>query len=969
MHATSRKGILEIVRKHSGALVRPAASRDGAGAEAVQTALMMDRQFWREMADLFFVLHPSIHMLSLLPAPFPHGNTSRKDILEIVRKHSGALVRPAASRDGAGAEAAQTALMMDRQYWREMADLFFVCGVQLRGDATQDGSFRDVVFFVRDEMALMMDRQYWREMADLFFVRGVQLRGDATQDGSFRDVVFFVRDEAGGVAEGAGDMAGRGEGMEAVERRRPYFARRRQSSVGEILGGSVESIDWRRTFYLNLICHTDYSLTIAVCRSAADRYAVRCSLLCLGELCGWAVRVGCVGGLCGASGWHSIPCMRAHEHMAWLAAHESMACWHASTCDTAVHCSTSALLDPAIVRYSVPHLCPAPQTHGTDTCMSTSTVHHVHHVHIPSILHPSTMPFCLPPQQDPEVTEAYPNICFAIDSSDRAFESVVLKGSDHCFCVLLSAHRGAAFPAQDTVEKTLADGQRRVLQRGTSSEAKVLGEASGDGPKITLFSGFVSYPMLKTSFQGPLHRRMPSLQELQSKLWAVQAELMHLLELEAQSAANTVAAAATAAAAAAAAATASAGSGGGGGVAKAASTDGARITAAAATVAACGDGDDRDSMMQVEEGNLSAEWDSASLDPAADAAAAPAADDAADVDADGMQTEGRDADSAAMAAPSPSPSPPLPTPPPPPASHSPPSPSPPSPSPTTPLPPARTFQQQIPSSLSPAKPAKEEARRLRLLELQGELRLVQEQLQMLQSQSKGKRPHPSDHHHRQRPPPSRSMQASRGKARGPGAGSTGVVGGPDSIGARGIGSNGGDRGGCGEGEERGLEGSESSGGSSRLLQRPVVASPPVARAPRRAMVHQDGDSPTARHPHGHSASGGNSGESPEGSPAARGSGGSNRAGSSRAGGSSRSLGPAGAGGGSAGGLAASLLQGGIGRPAGVVREEPLRCCLASLSLPWESLAFDLLFKEMPLKVDIGGRIFPPPRNPPSAEDF
>ncbi|CAI7888041.1 unnamed protein product, partial [Closterium sp. NIES-53] len=874
--------------------------------------------------------------------------------------------------------------------------------------------------------------------------------------------------QAGGVAEGAGDMAGRGEGMEAVERRRPYFARRRQSSVGEILGGSVESIDWRRTFYLNLICHTDYSLTIAVCSRTALENQKR-------------------------SGRAVPPIMKVTRR--------------------AYASPSRALIDTSL---------PLP---------------------------PST-------SQDPEVTEAYPNICFAIDSSDRAFESVVLKGSDHCFCVLLSAHRGAAFPAQDTVEKTLADGQRRVLQRGTSSEAKVLGEASGDGPKITLFSGFVSYPMLKTSFQGlfsmfgsaspspmkpaglvlrgpggkgaanlavcplplpplppkpplsprpplapkpplsprhpsrthtsrpshsshsqpssrfqlppsqqplspstcsqhapslsspthpnspppqqspthashlsptsppqpsptsplhpnrpqlpnsppksnhspsanspsasghpvqsgrpssvpvqsgrpsgPLHRRMPSLQELQSKLWAVQAELMHLLELEAQSAANTVAAAATAAAAAAAAATASAGSGGGGGVAKAASTDGARITAAAATVAACGDGDDRDSMMQVEEGNLSAEWDSASLDPAADAAAAPAADDAADVDADGMQTEGRDADSAAMAAPSPSPSPPLPTPPPPPASHSPPSPSPPSPSPTTPLPPARTFQQQIPSSLSPAKPAKEEARRLRLLELQGELRLVQEQLQMLQSQSKGKRPHPSDHHHRQRPPPSRSMQASRGKARGPGAGSTGVVGGPDSIGARGIGSNGGDRGGCGEGEERGLEGSESSGGSSRLLQRPVVASPPVARAPRRAMVHQDGDSPTARHPHGHSASGGNSGESPEGSPAARGSGGSNRAGSSRAGGSSRSLGPAGAGGGSAGGLAASLLQGGIGRPAGVVREEPLRCCLASLSLPWESLAFDLLFKEMPLKVDIGGRIFPPPRNPPSAEDF
>ncbi|CAI5516673.1 unnamed protein product [Closterium sp. Naga37s-1] len=984
-------------------------------------------------------------------SPPPGGAMSRKDILEIVRKHSGALVRPAASRDGAGAEAAQTALMMDRQYWREMADLFFVRGVQLRGDATQDGSFRDVVFFVRDEV-VEVGLMYHCGVVSLlpWFLSHSPIRLILTchflppippthpslplthpshspipPTHPSLPLTHFTHStlppthpslslthpshvpilspmqspaatprQADGGGNDMGGTAGRGEGMEAVERRRPYFARRRQSSVsdnlacdgrhwgmsvtlpgncamlavfhaclpclclpclclpclstmplGEILGGSGESIDWRRTFYLNLICHTDYSLTIAVCSRTALENQKR-------------------------SGRAVPPIMKVTRR--------------------AYASPSRALIDTSL---------PLP---------------------------PST-------SQDPEVTEAYPNICFAIDSSDRAFESVVLRGSDHCFCVLLSAHRGAAFPAQDTVEKTLADGQRRVLQRGTSSEAKVLGEASGDGPKITLFSGFVSYPMLKTSFQGlfsmfgsaspspmkpaglvlpglvlrgpggkgaanlavcplplpplppkpplsprpplapkpplsprhpsrthpsrpshsshsqpssrfqlppsqqplspsarsqqppsslsspthpnspppqqspthpshlsptsppqpsptsplhpsrppppnsppnsnqspssdkplpssrpssvpvqsgrpsrPLHRRMPSLQELQSKLWAVQAELMDLLELEAQSAAttvaaaasaaaaNTVATAATAAAAAAGAASASA-DGGGGGVAKAVNTDGAGTAAA---------GGYRD---------------------------------------------------------------------------------------------ARTFQQQFPSSLPPAKPAKEEARRLRLLELQGELRLVQEQLQMLQSQSKGKRPHPSDHHHRQRPPPSRSMQASRGKARV-------------------SGNTGGDGGGCGEGEEGGLEGSESSGGSSRLLQRPVVASPPVVATPRRAMVHQDGDSPTARHPHGHTASGGSSGESPEGSPGARGSGGGSRAGSGRAGGSSsRSPGGGGnssgggsgsAGGGSAGGLAASLLQGGIGRAAGggVVREEPLRCCLASLSLPWESLAFDLLFK-------------------------
>ncbi|CAI5478798.1 unnamed protein product [Closterium sp. Yama58-4] len=613
----SRKDILEIVRKHSGALVWPAASQDGAGAEAAQTALMMDRQYWRywrEMMDLFFELGPFIHMLSLLPVPFPHGNTSRKDILEIVRKHSGALVRPAASRDGAGAEAAQTALMMDRQYWREMADLFFVRGVQLRGDATQDGSFRDVVFFVRDEVrlqwletALMIDRQYWREMADLFFVRGVQLRGDATQDGSFRDVVFFVRAlplvhpshshphihpthpsrspipltrpsiplthpahlslshahpshspipltypshphihpthpsrspipltrpsiplthpahlslshahpshspipltypshtpippthpphpspvqspaatprQADGGPEGTGGMAGREEGMEAVERRRPYFARRRQSSLREILGGSGESIDWRRTFYLNLICHTDYSLTIAVCRSASPPHAVCGWVGCVG-MGGWcAVQVGCAG--VGFVGDPEVT--EAYPNI----------CFAIDSSDRAfesVVCSVRFPMDPEVTE-AYPNICFAIDSsdHAFESVLYSVRIHvpslaNLPH-RFPPHLHPTSTPPLPPhhtPQQDPEVTEAYPNICFAIDSSDRAFESVVLKGSDHCFCVLLSAHRGAAFPAQDTVEKTLADGQRRVLQRGTSNEAKVLGEASGDGPKV-----------------------------------------------------------------------------------------------------------------------------------------------------------------------------------------------------------------------------------------------------------------------------------------------------------------------------------------------------------------------------------------------------------------------------------------------------------------------------------------------------
>ncbi|CAI5466668.1 unnamed protein product [Closterium sp. Yama58-4] len=226
----------EASRPAEGGAERPAEAGAERGADmAVDAPACAQRGEWeRQGRDMAGVNGEAAGTWGDSPSssssPPPGGAMSRKDILEIVRKHSGALVRPAASRDGAGAEAAQTALMMDRQYWREMADLFFVRGVQLRGDAIQDGSFRDVVFFVRDESPAATPRQ------------------------------------ADGVGEGAKGVSGRGEGEEAVERRRPYFARRRQSSLGEILGGSGESIDWRRTFYLNLICHTDYSLTIAVCR-------------------------------------------------------------------------------------------------------------------------------------------------------------------------------------------------------------------------------------------------------------------------------------------------------------------------------------------------------------------------------------------------------------------------------------------------------------------------------------------------------------------------------------------------------------------------------------------------------------------------------------------------------------------------------------------------------------------------------
>jgi len=69
-----------------------------------------------------------------------------------------------------------------------------------------------------------------------------------------------------GVPEGVAGASGGGE----RERRRPCFARRWGPDLRRVVGDRSEGeVDWWRTFYLNLICHTHFSLTLAVCSRAA----------------------------------------------------------------------------------------------------------------------------------------------------------------------------------------------------------------------------------------------------------------------------------------------------------------------------------------------------------------------------------------------------------------------------------------------------------------------------------------------------------------------------------------------------------------------------------------------------------------------------------------------------------------------------------------------------------------------------
>ncbi|CAI7924146.1 unnamed protein product [Closterium sp. NIES-53] len=506
------------------------------------------------------------------------------------------------------------------------------------------------------------------------------------------------------------------------------------TQLAKVVGESADEVDWRRSFYLNLICHTEFTLTVAIC-SRQD--------------------------------------LEAHRRS------------------------------------------------------SKAPVHPISKVTKRVFASPSKARIDVDTSKAQETLPSFPEICFAVDDYDNTFEAVVLEDRDHCFCVMLNAHGGAAFPPDDVVEKVNPDGSRRLFRRGTSSEAKALGEATDGQPKITLFSGFVSYPLVRSAFQGgntgfsmwgqvqlpkpeklvmrgpggrgeadvavslvlpapEVHpeetekkrkprekkkkdgdsRHRPSLSELQGKLWSVQSELMGLVEAQQQ---------------------------------------------------------------QQEE-----------------------------VEKDKGKGKGKEA-----------------------------------------------------AEEAEDRKRKKEENQQRLRELQVELKSVQEQLQKLGGggENAGSPKHGGKEKDKER---------------------------DSSGGGSGSGSGGG-------------AGGRISGFFKKVTQTP----------PKRTMVHDDLED--AGSPGGITAAGGG-GAAGAGGGAAGGSalaGTSSGGSSSGGGGAGGSAGASGAGGGSSGD------GGGKGKAAAAgPAVQPLRCCLISLTLPWDLLAFDLLFKEMPIKIDIGGRVFPPTRPRP-----
>ncbi|CAK9312499.1 unnamed protein product [Citrullus colocynthis] len=238
----------------------------------------------------------------------------------------------------------------------------------------------------QDASDVEMDPRFWHDVMDLYFIRGKESRG--RQDD---DLVFFVRKVK---YQGYGNDDNNGSTS-------PYFVRRWASKLDNLVGDTSVDVDWRRSFYLNLIAHTSFTVTVAICS-------------------------------------HLV--LRNHQ-----AGHTT---------------SLSPIYKVVKTVYASP----------------------------------SRVNFHLDSKKEVETTPAYPDICFAVDDFDSTFDAVVLTETDHCYCVLLNAHDGAAFPAKDNAENC---NSNNLMASSMDSDSQ-----STRNSKITLFSGFVSYQMVRDAYDA-----------------------------------------------------------------------------------------------------------------------------------------------------------------------------------------------------------------------------------------------------------------------------------------------------------------------------------------------------------------------------------------------------------------------------------------------------------------------------------
>ncbi|XP_076925481.1 uncharacterized protein LOC143588334 [Bidens hawaiensis] len=220
-----------------------------------------------------------------------------------------------------------------------------------------------------------LDQKFWHDILDLYFVGGRDAKEQQDDD-----LLFFVR-----------KMSLHGYGFnDNLQGDSPYFVRRWATKLDDLVGESSVIVDWRRSLYLNLIAHTSYSVTVAIC---------------------------------------SYQSLQNHQN------------------------NQGAPLSPI---YKI-----------------VKTVY----------ASPTRVNFHLDTRKEVETKPAYPDICFAVDDFDSTFDAVVLTDTDHCFCVLLNAVGGAAFPSENTPQ-----------DNGDAAQT--------NETKLTLFSGFVSYHMVREAYDA-----------------------------------------------------------------------------------------------------------------------------------------------------------------------------------------------------------------------------------------------------------------------------------------------------------------------------------------------------------------------------------------------------------------------------------------------------------------------------------
>ncbi|KAK1366932.1 Cw7 protein [Heracleum sosnowskyi] len=229
------------------------------------------------------------------------------------------------------------------------------------------------------------DLGFWKDVMDLYFVRGKDSK--KRQDD---DLLFFVRKKS---------LPGYGFN-DNIEGNSPYFVRRWAPKLNNLVDENTVGVDWRCSYYLNLIAHTSFSVTVAIC-------------------------------------------------------------------------SRQAL-----------------QRHQSDEQTPLSPIYKIVKTVYAS---PSRVNFLLDARKEVETTPAYPDICFAIDDFDSTFDEVVLTDTDHCYCVLLNANGGAAFPSEKAPEDCGSSDSSSLKSKADTRKS--------NKTKLTLFSGFVSYQMVREAYE------------------------------------------------------------------------------------------------------------------------------------------------------------------------------------------------------------------------------------------------------------------------------------------------------------------------------------------------------------------------------------------------------------------------------------------------------------------------------------